>query len=42
MIAQIWRLIYRQLIHTSKIKHAREALDYNTKELILDTDIIEK
>ena len=39
IITQILKLIYGQFPHHSKIKHAEEALDDNTKELILDSKI---
>ena len=42
LITQIWRLINGQCIHPSKIKHVREALDNNTKELILNAIIMVK
>ena len=42
LIKQIWKLIYRQCLHHSQIKHAREALDDNTKELVLNSEITYK
>ena len=42
LIKQIWKLIYKQCLHQSQIKHAREALDDNTKELVLNSEITYK
>ena len=42
LIIQIWRLTYGQWIHISKIKHAREALEYHVKELILEANITDE
>ena len=39
LITQIWKLIYGQWIHHIKLKHTGEALDDNTKELILNAEI---
>ena len=41
-ITQIWKIIYGQWIHLSKLKHVGEALDKYTKELILDTKITDE
>ena len=42
LITQIWKLIYGQWLHHSKIRHAGEALDDNARELILDAEITDK
>ena len=42
LITQIWRLIYGQWLHHSKLKHEVEELRYHAKELILDADITDK
>ena len=42
LITQIWRLVYEQWLHSSKLKHARESLDGHAKEIILDDDIIDE
>ena len=42
LITQIWRLIYGQWLHSSKLKHAGEALDNHAKELILDAKITDE
>ena len=35
LITQIWKLIYGQWVHRSRLKHAGKALEEHTKELIL-------
>ena len=42
LITQIWRLIYGQWTHHSKIKYAGEALDDHAKDMILDTNITDE
>ena len=42
LIIKIWKLIYGQWFHHSKLKHLREALGDNTKELILDAKITDE
>ena len=42
LITQIWKLVYSQWIHCSKINHAGEALGDNTKEIILDSKITDE
>ena len=42
LITKIWKLIYGQWIHCSKLKQPGEALNDNTKELILDTKITDE
>ena len=42
LITQIWRLVYIQCLHHSKVNHAGEALDDNAKELIIDAKITDK
>ena len=42
LITQIWKLIYRQWLHHSKLNHTGEALDNHTKELILNAKILDE
>ena len=42
LITQIWKIVYFQWPHFSKLRHAGGALDDHTKELILDAEIIEE
>ena len=42
LTTQIWKLIYGQWLHLSKLKHTGEALDDNTKELILEAEITDE
>ena len=42
LITQIWKLVYGQWLHHSKLNHAGEVLDDHTKELILDAKITYK
>ena len=42
IFTQIWKLIYAQWLHRSKLKHTIEALDDNTKELIINAKIIDE
>ena len=42
LITQIWKLIHRQCLHHSKLKHVGEALDNPANDLILDSKIKDK
>ena len=42
LITQIWKLVYGQWLNCSKPKHTIEALDDNTKELIIKSKIIDE
>ena len=41
LITQLWKLVYGQWLHRSKLNHAGELLDNHTKVLILKAEITE-
>ena len=42
LITQIWKLVYEQWLHRSKLNHTVESLDDHAKELILDAEITDE
>ena len=42
LITKIWKLVYSQWLHHSKLKHAGKALDDHTKYLVIDAKITGK
>ena len=42
LIKKTWKLIHDEWLHRSRLKHAGEALDNNTKEFILDAKITDE
>ena len=42
LITKIWRLVYGQWLHHSKIKHTGEAFDNHGRALILDAEITDE
>ena len=42
LITQIWKLIFGHWLHRSKLNLVGEALDGNTKELVINTEITDE